>query len=114
MITTMWIATPAGVSGSGSLAVRPAAHSAPPAASRLRALPLTAVVAGAPTCVPAVVTPVIGTDVPGAPQFDLVPTGRGRVAFPATDEFGTGTDVIQNEQNDGTTLGIHTSRRPPS
>jgi hypothetical protein len=114
MITTMWIATPAGVSGPGSLAVRPAACVAPPAAQRLRALPLTAVVAGARTRVPAVATPVIGTDVPGAAQFALVPTGRGRVALPATDEFGTGTDVTQDKQNDGTTLGIHSSRRPLS
>jgi hypothetical protein len=64
--------------------------------------------------VPAVVAPVIGTDVPGAPQFDLVPTGRGRVAPTATDEFATGTDVIQDKQNDGTTLGVHSSRRPLS
>ncbi|MGY1706774.1 hypothetical protein ACI79C_19575 [Geodermatophilus sp. SYSU D00697] len=114
MITTMWIDAPAGVSGPGSLDVRPAAHAVPSAAQRLRALPLTAVVAGAPTCVPAVATPVFGIDVPGAPQFDLVPTGRGRGALRATDEFGTGIDVTQDEQNDGTTLGIPSSRRPLS
>ncbi|MGY1592731.1 hypothetical protein ACI79D_12185 [Geodermatophilus sp. SYSU D00708] len=113
MITTTWIATPAGVSGPGSLAVRPAAFVAPPAAARLRALPLTGVVAGACSRVPAV-APVFGTDVPGAPQFDLVPTGRGRVATPGTDEFGTRTDVIQDKQNDSTTLGIPFSRRPLS
>jgi hypothetical protein len=114
MITTMWIDAPAGVSGSGSLAVRPADRVAPPAAQRLRALPLTAVVVDARPCAPTVAVPVIGTDVPGAPQFALVPTGRGRVASRATDEFGTGTDVTQHEQNDGTTLGIHSSRRPLS
>jgi len=92
MLSSFWTA-PAGICGRGSVAVRP---------SLLAALP---VVQGS------------GLSVAGmAPRYRdrvAVRTGFGAAAIQKT----TTHDVIaQNDgtQNDGTTLGIHLSRRPGS
>jgi hypothetical protein len=106
MISTTWIAAPAGVSGSGSLVARPVAVPVErPMTARLRALPPAAVVA---------VPRVLGTSVCGTvPAFDLVPTGRGDdVRTP--DALGATFGPKHIQQNNGTTLGIHSSRRPLS
>jgi len=112
MIATMWSSAPAGVSGPGSLVARPATCGNLPGAARLRALPLSAAVriavAGAP---------FQGTAVPGAPQVDLVPTGRGGDATRGTDDFRAPAGVyLQDKRNDDntTTLGIHSPGRPLS
>jgi hypothetical protein len=87
MLTTFWTA-PAGVCGRGSVAVRP---------SLLAAVP---VVQGS-----------------GLPAAGMAPRNRDRVAV----RTGFGAALIQKTtpndaitQNDGTTLGIHPSRRPRS
>ncbi|MGK5113149.1 MULTISPECIES: hypothetical protein [unclassified Geodermatophilus] len=103
MISTTWIAAPAGVSGSGSLVVRPVAVPAErPMTARLRTLPMTAV------------PRVLGTSGCGiVPAFDLVPTGRGDDAR-TPDALGATFGPKHIQQNTGTTLGIHPSRRPLS
>ena len=107
MIGTMWNSAPTGVPGSGSLAA-PTVHclAERPVSPRLRALPLTAAVAG-----PRPYAPVIGTAV----TFGLLPTGRGGDVVGTSDDLRTHTGVFtENQQNDGTTLGLHSSRRPLS
>jgi hypothetical protein len=100
VISTMWTLAPAGARGPVGLAVRTAACAVEsPAVARLRALP---------------VTPRPGTRVPG---LDF--TGIGVFATPAIDAFGT-TGYAQQvserttTEHNGTTLGIHSSRRPSS
>ncbi|MBB3086046.1 hypothetical protein [Geodermatophilus sabuli] len=111
MISTMWFSAPAGVSGSGGLVARPATWVCLPAASRLRALPLSAAVR-----IAAPGAPFQGTAVPGASQVDLVPTGRGGDAARGADDFPAPTGVyLQDERtDDDTTLGIHSPGRPLS
>ena len=90
MISTTWTSAPAGVSGTGLLAARPAACAAPLPAARLRALPLVG-------------------------MFGIAPTGDRLegTAVPATDQFGTAHE--SNRTNDvTTTLGIHAPGRPLS
>ena len=95
MTSSMWIDAPTGVSGMGSLVARPGACSAEPAvAHRLRGLPVSAVVGG-----PRFGGPVVATAV-----SPIVPTERLTAPQHTTDLA----------QNDGTTLGIHSSGRPSS
>jgi hypothetical protein len=104
VISTLWTLAPAGARGPVGLAVRTAACAVEsPAVARLRALPVTPLV-----------TPRPGTRVPG---LDF--TGIGVFATPAIDAFGT-TGYAQQvserttTEHNGTTLGIHSSRRPSS
>ena len=104
MISTMWTLAPAGARGPVGLAVRTAACAVgSPAVARLRALPVTPPV-----------TPRPGTRVTG---LDF--TGIGVFATPAIDAFAT-TGYAQQvserttTEHNGTTLGIHSSRRPSS
>ncbi|NEK57305.1 hypothetical protein GCU56_05380 [Geodermatophilus sabuli] len=85
MITTTWTSAPAGDSGTGLLAARPADC----AAARLRALPIVEVFGIAPTRVR-----LDATSVPAAEQFGAVHQS--------------------NPQNDVPTLGIHSPGRPLS
>jgi hypothetical protein len=109
VISTMWTLAPAGARGPVGLAVRTAACAdESPAVARLRALPVTPPV-----------TPRPGTRVPGIDVTGLDFTGIGVFATPAIDAFGT-TGYAQQAskrtttEHDGTTLGIHSSRRPSS
>ena len=99
MISTMWTLAPAGARGPVGLAVRTAACAVDsPVAVRLRAVP-----AAVGT------TPPVGTRVPGASGIDVF----GRPAFGAlgyAQQVGKRTTTEHN----GTTLGIHSSRRPSS
>ncbi|MGY1680569.1 hypothetical protein [Geodermatophilus sp. SYSU D01176] len=107
MISTMWTLAPAGARGPvGSVVPTAACAVESPVAVRLRALP-----AAIGT------TALIGTRVPGV--FGTRVFGIDVVATPASGALGT-TDYAQQvskrsttEQN-GTTLGIHSSRRPAS
>ncbi|SET60356.1 hypothetical protein [Geodermatophilus poikilotrophus] len=101
MISTTWTFAPAGARGPVGLAVRTAACAVEsPVVARLRALPVTP---------PATRRP--GTRVPGL-------TGIGVFALPAVDAFGTGyaqqVSRRTTTEHNGTTLGIHSSRRPSS
>jgi hypothetical protein len=106
MTSTMWIAAPTGVSGAGGAAVRPDAVIERPLAARLRAVPLTAVVAGPRAGVRVLGAPVCGT----APFAGLVPTHRSTGYVRTPDAFGP----MNDQQDNGTTLGIHSSGRPRS
>jgi hypothetical protein len=101
VISTMWTLAPAGARGPVGLAVRTAACAVgSPAVARLRALPVTPLV-----------TPRPGTRVPG---LDF--TGIGVLATPAIDATGYAQQVSKRTttEHNGTTLGIHSSRRPSS
>ena len=104
MISTMWTLAPAGARGPVGLAVRTAACVVEsPVAARLRAVPVP------PVATPRPVTGVFGTRVLGIDVF----------ATPAIDALGT-TGFAQQvskrttTEHNGTTLGIHSSRRPSS
>ena len=111
MTNAMWTLAPAGAHGPVGLAVRTAARLVEsPVVVRLRAVP--AIPVGIP-CPGAVGTPRLGAS--GTPRlgaFRTAPTGT-----PAIDAFGTtGYPQVSkrtNAEHDGTTLGIHSSRRPP-
>ena len=104
MISSMWTLAPAGARGPVGLAVRTAACVVePPVAARLRAVPVTAVATPRPA------TGVFGTRVLGIDVF----------ATPAIDALGTTGDAQQASKrtttdHNGTTLGIHSSRRSSS
>jgi hypothetical protein len=106
MTSTTWTTAPTGVSGAGSSAARPDAVIERPAAARLRALPLTAVVAGPRAAVRVFGAPACGT----APFAGLVPTHRSTGYVRTPDAFGP----MNDQQDNGTTLGIHSSGRPRS
>ena len=104
MINTMWTLAPAGARGPVGLAVRtPVCAIESPVVARLRALPVTPAVPTRP-----------GTRVPG---LDF--SGIDVFVTPATGAFGT-TGYAQQvskrttTEHNGTTLGIHSSRRPSS
>jgi hypothetical protein len=104
VIRTMWTFAPAGARGPVGFAVRTAACAVEsPVAARLRAVPATAVATARP-----------GTRVPG---LDLI--GIDVFAQPAIGGLGT-TGYAQQvskrttTEHNGTTLGIHSSRRPSS
>lgn len=103
MISTMWTLAPAGARGPVGLAVRTAPCAIePPVAARLRAFPATPVATLRPA------TGVFGTRVLGIDVF----------ATPAIDALGT-TGFAQQvskrtTEHNGTTLGIHSSRRASS
>ena len=104
MISTMWTLAPAGARGPVGLAVRTAPCAIePPVAARLRAFPVT------PVATPRPATGVFGTRVLGIDGFGT----------PAIDALGT-TGYAQQAskrtttEHNGTTLGIHSSRRPSS
>jgi hypothetical protein len=104
VINTMWTLAPAGARRPAGLAVRTAARAIEsPVAARLRALPVTPAVPTRP-----------GTRVPG---LDF--SGIDVFVTPATGAFGT-TGYAQQvgtrttTEHNGTTLGIHSSRRPSS
>ncbi|SHN74655.1 hypothetical protein SAMN05660350_02230 [Geodermatophilus obscurus] len=104
MISTMCTSAPAGARGPVGLAVRTAACAVEsPVTARPRALPVT------PVATPRPATGVFGTRVPGIDVF----------ATPATDASGT-TGYAQQvskrstTEHNGTTLGIHSSRRSSS
>jgi hypothetical protein len=104
VISSMWTLAPAGARGPVGLAVRTAACVVePPVAARLRAVPVTAVATPRPA------TGVFGTRVLGIDVF----------ATPAIDALGTTGDAQQASKrtttdHNGTTLGIHSSRRSSS
>ena len=104
MISSMWTLAPAGARGPVGVAVRTAACVVePPVAARLRAVPVTAVATPRPA------TGVFGTRVLGIDVF----------ATPAIDALGTTGDAQQASKrtttdHNGTTLGIHSSRRSSS
>ncbi|TFV60894.1 hypothetical protein E4P41_10290 [Geodermatophilus sp. DF01-2] len=100
-MSTMWTLAPAGARGPVGIVARTTACPAvSPVATRLRAVPVTAAVA---TVVPA--ARVIGTGVFGAPA-----TG-----FLGTAGYAQQDSKRPNDQHDnGTTLGIHSPRRPSS
>jgi hypothetical protein len=102
VISTVWTLAPAGARGPVGLAVRTAACAVEsPVAARLRAVPATPVAGPRP-----------GTRVAGV-------FGIGVFATPAMDALGT-TGYVQQvskrptTEHNGTTLGIHSSRRPPT
>ena len=106
MISTMWTLAPAGARGPVGLAVRTAACAVgSPAVARLRALPVTPLV-----------TPRPGTRVPGLDVTGIDFTGTGVLATPAIDATGYAQQVSERTttEHNGTTLGIHSSRRPSS
>ena len=114
MTNTMWTLAPAGARGPVGLAVRTAACAVgSPAVARLRALPVT------PPVTPRPGTRVPGIDVTGLDVTGLDFTGIGVFATPAIDAFGA-TGYAQQvgkrttTEHNGTTLGIHSSRRPSS
>ena len=105
MISTMWTLAPAGARGPVGLAVRTAACAVEsPVAVRLRALPV-AVGTTAP----------IGTRVPGV--FGTRVFGIDVFATPASGalaDYAQQDDKRTTTEHNGTTLGIHSSRRPSS
>ena len=104
MISSMWTLAPAGARGPVGLAVRTAACAVESSVTaRLRALPVT------PVATPRPATGVFGTRVLGIDVF----------ATPAIDALGTTGDAQQASKrtttdHNGTTLGIHSSRRSSS
>ena len=102
MISTMWTSAPAGARGPVGLAVRTAACAGgSPVAVRLRALP-----AAVGT------TPPIGTRVPGVFGTDVVATPASAVLD--TTDYAQQISKRTTTEHNGTTLGIHSSRRPSS
>ena len=103
MISSMWTLAPAGARSPVGLAVRTAdCVGESPVAARLRAVPVT------PDATPRPATGVFGTRVLGIDVF----------ATPAIDALGT-TGFAQQvskrtTEHNGTTLGIHSSRRASS
>ncbi|MFW3171044.1 hypothetical protein [Geodermatophilus sp. CPCC 206100] len=95
MTSTMWTTAPTGVTGAGTVVVRPGALLAGrPFATRLRAL-------GTPVC--------------GAERLaDLVPTRRGTDLVRTPDAFGAVFGPMNDQQDTSTTLGIHSPGRPRS
>lgn len=113
MISTMWTSAPAGIRGPVGVAVRAADCAAEsPLTARLRAIPATVAVRIAGTRVPAPAvfgsgvfgTRVLGTDVAVTPPIDaLGATGYAQQVSKRT-----------TTEHNGTTLGIHSPRRPSS
>ena len=101
MISTMWTLAPAGARRPAALAVRTAARATEsPVTARLRALPVTPAVPARPgTRVPVL-------DFPGIDVFVTPAIGASSYA----QQVSTSTTTEHN----GTTLGIHSSRRPSS
>lgn len=114
MINMMWTIAPTGVRGPVGLAVRAADCAVEsPLTARLRAVPATVASRTAGTRVPA--PAVFGTGVFGIAVFgtDVVPTpvsGRDLGIAGYTQQLSKRTPTEHN----GTTLGIHSSRRPSS
>ncbi len=103
MTNTMWTLAPAGARCPVGLTARAATWLVEsPVVVRLRAVPAAPVGTRRPDA--------FGTRRLGA--FDIALTGT-----PAIDAFGTTGDPQlskrTNTQHDGTTLGLHSSRRPP-
>ena len=122
MINTSWICTPAGVSGPGALAVRPAPRTGMDGAAlvvRPRRGTAAPVAVATPyqltgTGLTGVTVAVQGTGLPTAGLLGISAPGSD---VSSTDVFGTdvfGTDTTDHTSIERTTLGIHSSRRPPS
>ncbi|SDO31073.1 hypothetical protein [Geodermatophilus sp. DSM 45219] len=114
MISTMWTSAPAGIRGPVGVAVRAADCAVEsPLTARLRAVPATVAVRVAGTRVPAPAvfgsgvfgTRVLGTDVGVTPPID---------ALGATDDHAQQVGTRTTTEHNGTTLGIHSPRRPAS
>jgi hypothetical protein len=107
VISTMWTLAPAGARGPAGLAVRAAdCVVVSPVVERLRAVPATSAAQRPGTRLPGLGISGLGIDV-----FSI--------DVPAVDAFGT-TGYAQQvgerttTEHNGTTLGIHSSRRPSS
>lgn len=113
MISTMWTSAPAGIRGPVGVAVRAADCAVEsPLTARLRAIPATVAVRIAGTRVPAPAvfgsgvfgTRVLGTDVAVTPPIDAL----------GTTDYAQQVSARTTTEHNGTTLGIHSSRRPSS
>ena len=103
MISTMWTLAPAGARGPVGLAVRTAACVVEsPVAARLRAVPVTPGATPRPAGVFG--TRVLGIDVFATPAIDAL----------GTTGFAQQVSKRTTTEHNGTTLGIHSSRRPSS
>ena len=98
MSSTMWTLAPAGARGPVGLAVRTAACAVEsPVPARLRAVPV------AVAATPRITTRVFGIDVFATPIDALGTAGYAQQVSKRT-----------TTEHNGTTLGIHSSRRPSS
>ncbi|WNV74689.1 hypothetical protein [Geodermatophilus sp. DSM 44513] len=102
MISSTWTLAPAGALRPAGSAVRTAVHLVgSPVGARLRALPVTA---------PRSAAGVPGSGVPAMPVIDAFGSAgcAQQSGVRTTTEYGTTTE------HNGTTLGLHSSRRPSS
>jgi hypothetical protein len=107
VIDSMWTLAPAGARRPAGLAVRTAACVVvPPVVERLRAVPATPAVERPGTRLPGLGISGLGIDV-----FSIDVSGT-----PANGAFGYAQQVGERTttEHNGTTLGIHSSRRPSS
>ena len=113
MSSTMWTSAPAGVRGPVGLAVRAADCAVEsPLTARLRAVPATVAARTAGTRIPALAvfgagvfgTRVLGIDVFVTPPIDAL----------GTTGYAQQLSKRTTTEHNGTTLGIHSSRRPSS